>query len=106
MRVQSAAAPLRWVRCCGAPQHEAQSGWTPTHRITGGLSFARTSLATTGRWSECAAPVKVVGVEPICCHLHAEAWAWVPFTLPSLTGELLQDGPLSHPRFSPSSFSN
>jgi len=43
----------------------------------GGLSFASASLVTTGRWSECAAPVKVVGGEPICCHLHTEAWAWV-----------------------------
>eukprot|EP00962_Isochrysis_galbana_P048480 scaffold20244_cov109-Isochrysis_galbana.AAC.6 len=43
----------------------------------GGRSFARAILATTGRWSECAAPVKVVGGEPICCHLHTEAWAWV-----------------------------
>eukprot|EP00962_Isochrysis_galbana_P039078 scaffold13984_cov117-Isochrysis_galbana.AAC.3 len=43
----------------------------------GGRSLARAILATTGRWSECAAPVKVVGGEPICCHLHTEAWAWV-----------------------------
>eukprot|EP00962_Isochrysis_galbana_P037970 scaffold13373_cov102-Isochrysis_galbana.AAC.8 len=43
----------------------------------GGRSFAKAILATTGRWSECAAPVKVVGGEPICCHLHTEAWAWV-----------------------------
>eukprot|EP00962_Isochrysis_galbana_P018801 scaffold5447_cov110-Isochrysis_galbana.AAC.1 len=27
----------------------------------GGLSFTRASRATTGRWSECAPPVKVVG---------------------------------------------
>eukprot|EP00962_Isochrysis_galbana_P018809 scaffold5448_cov113-Isochrysis_galbana.AAC.4 len=45
-------------------------------RGDGGLSFTRASRATTGRWSECAPPVKVVGGEPICCHLHAEAWAW------------------------------
>eukprot|EP00962_Isochrysis_galbana_P039400 scaffold14095_cov116-Isochrysis_galbana.AAC.1 len=43
----------------------------------GGLSFTRASRATTGRWSEWAPPVKVVGGEPVCCHLHAEAWAWV-----------------------------